>query len=531
MATRSTMAGVVALAVAASIAIAPAAAGARASGAAAGGGTLTIAFPYQPNTLDPASTGQTITGQIDRNIFDTLTWQTATGRVTPDLATHWSISNGGKTYTFALRHGVTFQDGTPFNAAAVVASFKRIMNPATHAESALGLLGPLVSVKATGTYTVVCTFKSAYAPFLTNLSESILGIQSPTAVHKYGATIGEHPVGTGPFEVVSWTKGSNLVLQRNPAYRWAPPALGRNGPASLARIVYHFVESGQARFDELQTGQAQLVDSTPALYYKTLHGNPAYHQMAVSLGGSGVYAVINNAKFPTDSLAVRQAILYSVDRVGVIKLADLGQYPLNLWPLQRGMLGYTAHLNAPAYPYNPAKAAQILTAAGWKKVNGVWTKGGRKLSLVITTISGVEDLPLLANAIQGYLKKAGMETTLQQMAEPAWVANWEKGLENITPTWFTGVDPDILRETWAGGQFFNWSKYNNATVTQLLNKAETTSDTASRASLYQQAQQIIMSQAATMPLRENDDLVTMTSRLTNVQTSGGAMVFYTASLR
>src|SRR5918912_2200629 len=123
MATRSTMAGVVALAVAASIALAPATAGARTFGAAAGGGTLTIAFPYQPNTLDPASTGQTITGQIDRNIFDTLTWQTATGRVTPDLATHWSISNGGEKYNFTLRDGGTFPDGTPFNAAAVVASF------------------------------------------------------------------------------------------------------------------------------------------------------------------------------------------------------------------------------------------------------------------------------------------------------------------------------------------------------------------------------------------------------------------------
>src|SRR5918912_4435664 len=123
MATRSTMAGVVALTVVASIALAPAAAGARTFVAAAGGGTLTIAFPYQPNTLDPASTGQTITGQIDRNIFDTLTWQTATGRVTPDLATHWSISNGGKTYTLPLRRNGTLPEGDPLHAAAAVASF------------------------------------------------------------------------------------------------------------------------------------------------------------------------------------------------------------------------------------------------------------------------------------------------------------------------------------------------------------------------------------------------------------------------
>jgi len=496
----------------------------------AAGGSLTIAFPYQPDTLDPVVGSQTIQSQIDRHIFDTLVWELPNGQITPLLATNWTISNQGKTYTFSLRHGVTFQDGSQFNAAAVVDNLNRIEAPSSHAGSSLAALGPFKSAKAGGAYKLIISMKKPYSPFLTNLGQPPLGIVSPASVKKYGSTVGEHPVGTGPFALSKWNKGSNLVLVRNPHYSWGPPALHVHGPAKLAQITYDFIQSGQTRVQELQTGQAQLMDSTPALYFKTFKGNPSYHTIAASLGGSGEYGILNNKKWPTNSFAVRQAILYSVDRAGVIKLADSGVYPVLGGPLQRGMLAYDTTFDH-WYPYNPSRAAKILTANGWKKVNGIWTKNGRQLSLVLNGISGVEDLPTLMEAIQGYLNKAGFVTKLEEMAEPAWNANWERGVENITSTWFTGVDPDILRETWTPSQPFDWNKYSNPTVTRLLDAASTSTNSSRRATMYRQAQTIIMSQAATMPLHENDDLIVMSSGLTGVTFSGGIMVLYTASLK
>lgn len=496
----------------------------------AGGGSLTIAFPYQPDTLDPVVGSQTIQSQIDRHIFDTLVWELPNGRITPLLATNWKISNKGKTYTFLLRHGVTFQDGTRFDATAVVDDLRRIEAPSSHAGSSLAALGPFKSAKAVGPYKLIISMKTAYGPLLTNLSEPPLGIVSPASVKKYGSSVGEHPIGTGPFELSKWNKGSNLILVRNPHYNWGPPALHVHGPAKLAQITYDFIQSGQTRVQELQTGQAQVVDSTPALYFKTFKGNSSYRTIADSLGGSGEYAILNNKKWPTNSFAVRQAILYSVNRAGVIKLADAGVYPVLGGPLQRGMLGYDTAFNH-WYAYSPSRAAKILKAHGWKKVSGIWTKNGRKLSLVLTAISGVEDLPTLMEAIQGYLNKAGFVTKLEEMAEPAWNANWTRGDENMTSTWFTGVDPDILRETWTPSQPFDWNKYSNPNVTRLLDAAATITNPARRAKMYRQAETIIMSQAATMPLHENDDLIVMSSRLTGVKFSGGIMVLYTASLK
>jgi peptide/nickel transport system substrate-binding protein len=224
---------------------------------------LTIAWDNEPDSLNPALTGYLPVLQVDRNVFDTLTWEKSDGTITPDLATGWRISNGGRTYTFTLRHGVKFTDGTPFNAAAVVANLNYINDPKTHSISAIGALGPYKSSHAVSKYQVVVNFKSPYGPCLARYGEPLIGMQSPAAIKQYPTHPTMLPIGTGPFKFANFTPNASFELLRNPDYNWAPPELGHNGPASIGKIVYDIVPTGQARVNQLQTGEAQLVNNTP----------------------------------------------------------------------------------------------------------------------------------------------------------------------------------------------------------------------------------------------------------------------------
>lgn len=495
-----------------------------------GGGNLTISWAEPPDTLNPATTGARDVQPIIINVFDMLTWVTPEGKVTPDLAASWKISADGKDYTFQLKKNVKFHDGTPFNAASVVANISYITDKSTQSISALTLLGPCQKATATSQYTVTLHCTTPYAPLLAQLGTPALGMQSPAAIKKYGKDLGDHLVGTGPFEFVSYTPNQSVVLKRNPDYNWAPAAIGKQGPASLSKITFHIVTSSQARVSEFQSRQSQLMQETPGVFYNSLKKTGQYTAIPVPIGGMGIFAPINTQRFPTNDVAVRQAILYSVNKVGAIKVADNGAFQPSNTPLQKGTIGYDASLEN-MYPYDPKKAAALLTGAGWSKVNGIWQKGGRRLSLDITAISTVPEYPLIAQAIQGYLRQNGMDASVRQLAVPAWEAANTKGDMSLTPLQFTGVDPDALHSWFLPDQYFNWSHYTDPTLTRLITQGQQETDPAARTTIYNQVQKIIMEKALEMPIHENVDLVMASKSLKGVNyIAGGSEYFYAATL-
>jgi peptide/nickel transport system substrate-binding protein len=502
--------------------------GSNSASGSSSGATLTIGWAEPPDTLNPATTGNRDVGPIDVNIFDTLVWDTPTLKVTPDLATKWVVSPDGKTYTFTLRHGVKFQDGTPFNAQAVVANINYITAKTTQSTISLALLGPCTTATASGQYTVEIHCSSPYAPLLVQLGEPYLGIQSPTAITKYGKNLGNHPVGTGPFKFVSYTPNQSVVLARNPDYNWAPPAVGRKGPASIGKIVFNIVTNSQSRMGSLESGQSQLVQETPGIYYKRFKSS--YSELADPISGMGIFAPINASKFPTNDLAVRKAILYSINKSSVIQVADNGVFPAQNTPFSSDLLGYDSSL-ASMYPYDPAKAAQLLTADGWKKVGGIWTKDGKKLSLLVTGISSVPEYPLLAQAIQSQLQAAGMQVNVQNMAVPAWLSANLNGSVSLTPLQYVALDPSALDLWYLPHQYYNWSHYTNPQLTKLIEEGQATANPTTRASIYTQAQQIVMQEALELPIHLNQDLLVYSKSLTGVTYSGGGFeYFYTANL-
>jgi peptide/nickel transport system substrate-binding protein len=489
---------------------------------------LTVGWQSPPDVLNPATTGARSVGPLVATMFDTLVWLTPDMKVTPDLASKWTISDDGLKYDFTLKENVKFHDGTPFNAQAVVDNINYINDKETQSKISLGLLGSCLTAKAESEFVVSLTCSSPYAPLLAQLGEPYLGIQSPTAIKKYGKDVGQHPTGTGPFSFVSYTPNQSLVVKNNPDYQWAPEAAGHNGQAKMGQITFNFIPNDQSRVGALQSNQAQLIQGTPGVFYKQLKDR--YGQSPNPISGLGIFAPINAGTWPTSELDVRQAIMYAIDRKSLIEFASAGVFPPNDVPLTNGMLGYDQSLSG-MYPYDPAKAEAVLTEGGWTRGADGWTKDGKKLTLKITAISTSPTYPLLAQAMQGNLQKVGIDATVEQMGAAAWTDANVKGDFNLTPLTYVAVDPDALSFWFKPGSYYNWSHYTNDELSGLLEKGKVTTDADERTKTYQAAQKIIMDQAVLMPIHESQDLLTYSKKLSGLSYSGGGFEsFYGVTL-
>ena len=187
------------------------------------GGSLTVAFSSEWGVLDPAANTNTFGRNIMQFIYDPLLRKhPTTGNIVPGLAESFSFSDDGTVITLNLRQGVTFHDGTPFNADAVRFSFERISDPELASPWAAAIVGPVESIDTPDEYTVVMTLKEPFAPYLDSLTQIGLAPVSPAAVAEHGADYGLNPVGTGPFRFVSTSPDEEVVMARNEDYNWAP---------------------------------------------------------------------------------------------------------------------------------------------------------------------------------------------------------------------------------------------------------------------------------------------------------------------
>ena len=353
--------------------------------------TLVFGTASEPTSLDGAvvSDGESLR-VIDQITEGLVGLKNGTTVIVPKLATSWRASNGGKVWSFKLRKGVRFQDGTPFNAKAVCANFNRWYNftgafasDSTsyyyytvfggYKKPAKGLTNtPLYrSCKAVGDSTAVITLRRPNSAFLGALSLTAFGMQSPAAMAKYGANKGTlskdgvftpggqygvpggFAVGTGPFKLESWKIGDKLVIVRNDSY-WGKKAI-------LRRVIFRAIPDNAARLQALQTGEIQGYDLVEPQDIPTVQKDsklkvldrPAFNV---------AYVTINQAVKPFDNPLVRQAVAYGLDRAGVVKSFYAGRGTVADEFMPPEVVGYSK--TVPKYTYNPEKAKQLLQKAG-----------------------------------------------------------------------------------------------------------------------------------------------------------------------
>jgi peptide/nickel transport system substrate-binding protein len=511
--------------------------GTSSAATAAGGGTLTMGINATPDTLDPGATGLALTLLISFALFDPLVYWLPDGNggsaFHPGLAESWTISPDASVYTFKLRKGVTFHDGTTFDAKAVKATYDHVVDPKTKSKSGLGALGPYKETKILDDYTVQIVFTAPNASFLHQQAAGNFGISSPTALAKYGPTgFGNNPVGTGPFTFQSYQAGSQLTLLKNPKYTWGPKALG-DGPAKLDKLIFRIVTDDSGRYNALQGGQLQIAMNLPPNNIAAAQKSGRYQQLLVPSIGTPLGMPINVTKPPTDDPLVRQAIMYAVDQDALVKnvLYDVYKPAHNvLTPITPGF----SEAASKTYAYDPDKAGKLLDQAGWTAGDGgTRTKNGKKLSLEIILFSG-GGLELPTQFVVSELQKAGFSanTSVQPFATAQ--ASFNSGVHNLGSFGYYGADPYLLN-IWVNSNAiqsgFNWSHYANPAVDKLIAKANATAADATRNGLYEQVGAKLMQDSMYLPLWDVAGAFTLSPKVKNLhQTLNGYLAFHSATL-
>jgi peptide/nickel transport system substrate-binding protein len=482
---------------------ATAAAPTTAPAAAGNSGTLTYALGFDvDDTLDPQVTNFDSTIRITLNICEPLVWEPEPGQFKPGLAASWEISPDAKTYTFHLRQGVKFTDGTPFNADAVKFTMDRVEDPATKAGQSHDQLGPYDHTEVVDDHTVKIVMKEPYAALLTNLN-GYLGIVSPTAVQKEGlAGFAQHPVGTGPFVFKEWVPKDHITLVKNPDYNWSSSFFKHTGPAYLDQVIFKVIPEASVRTETLKSGEVQYADDIDPLEYDALSKDPAYSVITKGQPGSGYVLLLNTTSTgPISDAAVKQAIEYAVDREGLNTSVFQGLNKVAWSPLMRPTLGYDANTES-MYSFDLGKAGQILDEAGWTMgSDGIRAKSGQKLTVDFPIISRPKD-QAMAESVQASLHDVGIDLNVEPLERAAASDRFKQNAYDVSFMWFSYGDPDVLRTIFhsANVNAFNRAKYNVPEVDKLLEDGVGTTDNAKRTEIYSQVQERVLKDAVVVPL-------------------------------
>ncbi len=467
---------------------------------------IVYGLTLQPSTFDPQIGSSSELGIPLRSVYDTLVYRDPQSLAfVPGLATSWSISPDGLTYTFALRQGVKFHDGTPFNAQAVAANLDRIANPMTGSQKALFLLGPYTGYQIVDDYTIQLQLASPYSPLLDSLSQVYLGIASPTALSQYSDERYQfHQVGTGPFEMVEYVPGDHLTIRRNLDYAWGPSFYQPSTPDSVDQIEFRFYDQDpSARALALEGGDVQVVGELLPVDARALTANSSIQLQPTVIPGQPLQFLMNTKQFPTDNLSVRQALLYGTNREAIIDAVFQRYSPVAWGPLSSATEFYSGDV-VNSYAYDPQQARSLLSGAGYTDTDndGYVDFGGADLEVnLIAPNWGL--IPEVAQLLQDQWRDIGIKAVIDPVPSATILRQHvADGQYNLVAWYEFGLDPSFLNRYFTTNGDMNWTGYSDPNLDELLNQAVLQTDDDARRSLYNQVQRTIMEQALILPIRD-----------------------------
>ncbi len=490
---------------------------ARHAARAADASTLTYGIPSEPDTLDPQKAGSAIEDVVGRLFGDGLVALNPKGKIVPALAKSWTVSRDALTYTFNLRQDVTFQDGTPLDAAAYVATLQRLIDPATKAAIQASRLGTVVSVTQTGKYSLAIKLKAPYPFLLFQLSDSgHFAPLSPAALKAEGSGFGRKPVSTGPWQVQSWTTGQQIVLTKNPNYKWGPGFV-KSGPPSIGKVVFRIVTNDAAQTAALQSGELDVL-TVPSASVPRIQSSGQY-TILKSLALQSTFLEFNVTKAPFTDVKVRQALNYAVDKQEVLQIALGGLGEPIYGVVQPNMFNYWSGVKNYAYKFDPKKAQALLAQAGYTVQNGVETKDGQALSFT-TVVYNPDSFKRSAEDVQAQLKKIGVTMNIQLLDLNGEIAAVRKGNDQASLFAYAGYPlPDIFYIWFHSSQIgsgFNDSRINDPKLDALIVKMKTTIDDNARTVLLGQLERYVIDKALWVPLWDPTNYIAIQPRVKGV---------------
>ena len=457
---------------------------------------VNIGLSQNVDTLDVNLTTFSGVVNIMSNVYDPLVWQHPLGTFHPGLANSWDINEDATEYTFHLRDDAVFHDGTPVNAQAVKFTIERILDPENNAQSALSLLGPFEEAVVVDDHTVTIRFSSPYAPFMNSVSSPLLGITSPTAVAEHGEEYGiSIVVGSGAYMVESYVPESSVVLVKNPNWTWGPESVfGTSGPANFDQINYTIVRDPTTRLAALESGQVDFIDDVPTADVPRLEEDERLTILPIEQPGHGWSLMFNAERYPSNQLAVRQAMAYALNKQAVVDIVFNGIGTAACSPLTKVMFAYI-DVQCADYPYDPDRARAILDEAGWVDTDGdgIRDKDGEPLWLEHWTLATVPAFAGMSTIIESYAADVGIKFNLNLATRAGYFDAVRAGEHHTQHWWDTGLDPDTISRTLFhssnadGGT--NRNRYRNEEMDALILAGSSTAISEEREAIYHQLQQ------------------------------------------
>ncbi|MBB4402876.1 MULTISPECIES: ABC transporter substrate-binding protein [Rhizobium/Agrobacterium group] len=483
------------------------------------GGTLTWGVETEPATLNPQLNGQDKTKLLLRNAYESLLARTADGGYVPWLATGYSISEDGRTYTFKLRDDVAFTDGQKLDAQAIIANFEKLKDPAYSTSVSAGPVSRIAELKAVDGHTVSFTLKDIYAPFLDYVTG--LEILSPAAFSSSQIKSGGPEVaGTGPFILKRYVKGQEIQFEKNPAYNWAPKTAKHQGPAYLDQITYRFLPESSVRTGALTSGQLDVIEGISGNDAALFKDNADFtYQTALNTGTP--YSLFLNVTWgPTQDVKVRKALLASLDIDRILQAVYRGERT-RAWGITSPIdpQFYDKSIEK-TYGTDAAVANRLLDEAGWseKDGEGFRTKDGKRLTIdVVQAQATVRDQrDVLLQALQAQARQvAGIDLAINYVDAGTYTDRRKTGqfgsiANSNTPT--DAIDIEYHYLPLQKGGTINYSRAEAPELAQWLNEAASTLDQRKRFEIYAKLQRFaILDQAYAIPLYEPEDQVAAAS--------------------
>jgi peptide/nickel transport system substrate-binding protein len=482
-ATRSRIlsAGVVALAIAAagcSSSATPSGLGGSSSpSAGATGNTLVIANAVKVDTLDPEANSVNESIWLDQNLYSRLLQPNSTGTgLLPDLASSWTISSNGLTYTFHLRPDAKFSNGSPVTANDVVYSIERSR---AFAGGWGFLLTAVKTISAPDQHTVVITLSQPHAPLLADLAMYAYSIVPESLVKAQGSGFFQHPVGSGPFMVTSFSADSEIDLARNPYFYGTKP--------KISKVKVLIVPNDNTRVLMLESKKVDVIENPPGNLVSQINSTPG---LSVQLYPSTRvdFVQLDEHYAPFKKQLVREALNYAINRKAIVQLAYQGHATEGASFMPYKMKFYDSAIQP--YPYDPAKAKQLLAQAGYP----------HGFNTFLITVSGDVAGQAEAIVLKSELAAVGINVSIQSYELLTAYAKEDGGHSQMGERYWTNdiIDPDEVATFGAdstGGAFAFNSYWSSNQANTLVTQARGELNDSTRQQMYNQIQQIVYQQS------------------------------------
>ncbi|NQX26481.1 ABC transporter substrate-binding protein [Microbacteriaceae bacterium VKM Ac-2854] len=487
-------------------------------------GTLTYASgDAEPTCLDPHVGGNYPQALVATQVLESLFSRDASGTIIPWLASDWSASDDGLSYDITLREGVTFTDGTPFDAAAVATNIAHLQDPNTKSSTGYLAVAKITGVEAVSATEAKITLSAPDSALLESLSQPWTAMQSPAGIERGMDANCAAPIGTGPFEITEWVKQDHITLERNDDYvsNAANPTgeAGHDGPAYLKTITWRFIPDSASRYAALQAGEVDVIDNAQPDTIKTASTADGITELAAPRPGSSNRLELNSGQAPFDDATVREAFIRGVGVNDGIDSLFFGTAERSYSPLSS--VEATAYSEPELFEDagsddEIAAAEKLLDAAGWTVgADGIREKAGQKLTLrfPVSTNQSIPAEQSLFEQVQANAKALGFDVQISLLDLSSWYAALGANEYELVSAPYTKVGPDVLRTLYdsAGitpapsGYFANHAKVNLPELDGILTEASATQDAEARADLYQQAQKIVLEGYYILPLYDQQN--------------------------